>query len=272
MIKVIAIDMDGTLLDSQKAIPEANKKALQAAQAAGLDVVLCTGRALSGVKPLYGELGLAQEGYAILNNGCSTHRTSDWQLVADRHLTAEELTALYDLLADHPQVQLTVFDEDNYFVVADEALPIIHYDAGLVFTTPTCVTLEELLSREVVYFQAMFVGEPADVDAFQAQHEADLARVFSVVRSQSYIFEILPAGTNKASALSELVDQLGYSPEEVMAIGDANNDLEMLAYAGYSVAMGNSPDHIKAVAKYQTASNDEAGVAQAIERWALPEA
>lgn len=265
-IKLIAIDMDGTLLNTEKQVPEANKKALQKAVAAGIKVVLCTGRPLVGVKPIFNQLGLEGDGYAILNNGCSTHRTNDWALVADYRLTTDELRYLYHLQKDEPGVQLTAFDEQHYFVVADEALPIIHWDASLVFTEPICVTLEELLSRDTIYFEAMIVGEEEDLDRFQTKYEQVLAQDFSTVRSQHYIFETLPKGATKASALAALAEQLGYTPDEVMALGDANNDLEMLAYAGISVAMGNSPDHVKALAKHVTETNDDAGVAQAIEQ------
>lgn len=268
-IKLIAIDMDGTLLNSKKELPEENIEALQKAVQAGVKVVLCTGRPLVGVKPFIDQLGLTDDDYIIVNNGCSTHKIKDLELVADRHLTSDEIRYLYDLQKDHPGVQLTAFDRDHYFVVAEEALPIIQWDASLVFTEPICVTLEELLSRDTVYFEAMIVGEAEHLDPFQAQYEAQLAERFSTVRSQHYIFETLPQGATKASALAELAEQLGYSPEEVMALGDANNDLEMLAYAGHSVAMGNSEPHIKQAARYVTGTNDEAGVAQAVKAYVL---
>lgn len=265
-VKLIAIDMDGTLLNSQKQLPQENIRALKEATEAGIKVVICTGRPLVGVKPFFEQLDVTTDDYVIVNNGCSTHRAHNWELVDDFQLTAEELTYLYDLQKDEPGVQLTAFDEEHYYVVAEEALPIIHWDASLVFTEPVCVTLEELLSKDTTYFEAMIVGEAADLDPFQAKYEAVLSERFSTVRSQHYIFETLPKGATKATALARLAEQLGYSPEEVMALGDANNDLEMLTYAGYSVAMGNSDDHIKAVAKYVTGTNDEAGVAQAIDR------
>lgn len=268
-VKLIAIDMDGTLLDSKKQLPQENIRALKEATEAGIKVVICTGRPLVGVKPFFEQLDVSPDDYVIVNNGCCTHKRQDWELVDDFHLTPEELTYLYRLQEDIPGVQLTAFDTDHYYVVAQEPLPIISWDAGLVFTEPVCVSLEELLSKDVTYFEAMIVGEAADLDPFQETYEAVLSERFSTVRSQHYIFETMPKGATKATALAKLAEKLGYSPEEVMALGDANNDLEMLSYAGYSVAMGNSPDHVKALAKYVTGTNDEAGVAQAIDRWAL---
>lgn len=90
-----------------------------------------------------------------------------------------------------------------------------------------------------------------------------------MVRSQDNILEILPKGVSKASALRELVEDLGLSADQVMAIGDAPNDIEMLNYAGLGVAMGNASETIKRLADQVTVTNDEAGVAQAIHQFVL---
>lgn len=269
-IKLIAIDLDGTLLDDQKALPEENITAIKAAVAAGIKVVLCTGRPLPGTRPVFEQLGLSEEEYVIVNNGCSTFRSSDWQLVDDYRLTKEELVYLADISQQAPDIQLTVFDEhDHYYVVDEEPSDLVSYDAGLVFLEPTRIALADLLKQDVIYFEAMYVGEETALNRFEATYGKELSQHFSTVRSQSYIYETLPMGATKASALKNLVEQLGLVPEEVMALGDANNDIEMLTYAGTSVAMGNSPDHIKALAQHVTGKNSEAGVAQAIYEYAL---
>ena len=82
MIKLIAIDMDGTLLNSQKEIPEENIKAIQEAAAAGIKIVLCTGRPRSGILPHFEKLGLSEEEYIIMNNGCSTYETKKLELAS----------------------------------------------------------------------------------------------------------------------------------------------------------------------------------------------
>ena len=112
----------------------------------------------------------------------------------------------------------------------------------------------------------MYVGDPSAIDAFQAQHEAALEADFNTVRSQDILFEILPKGASKASALQALSQTLGYRRDQVMALGDANNDLEMLRFAGYSVAMGNGNAAVKEIADFITLTNDEDGVAHAIHK------
>lgn len=269
MIKLIAIDLDGTLLNEDKQLPEKNIKAIQAAAAVGIKVVLCTGRPLPGTRPVFEKLGLEDQ-YVIVNNGCSTYETKDWKLVADFHLTNEDILYLSDLVKKEDGVQLTIFDEkEHYYILDEEPSDLVKYDAELVYLEPTLIRAEDMVTLDDIQFQAMFLAEKERLDVFQVQYEENLSQRFSTVRSQAYIFEAMPMGATKASALKVLAESLGFSPDEVMALGDANNDLEMLQFAGCSVAMGNSPDNVKALTKYVTDSNNEAGVAKAIYKYAL---
>lgn len=269
MIKLIAIDMDGTLLNSKKEIPVENIKAIQKAAAAGVKIVLCTGRPKSGIVPYFDQLGLTEEEYIIMNNGCTIYNTKNWELVSHAQISNDELDSLYQVLDNHPQVCLTLTGEKTYFAVGDQVPDLVQYDAGLVFDTAKAISLEALKTNPEIIFQAMYMAEAPFLDPFQEANEAALAEDFSVVRSQSYIFEAMPKGFTKATGLKILADQLGYSPDQVMALGDAANDLEMLEFASHSVAMGNASDDIKAQCRYVTSSNDEAGVAQAIYDYVL---
>lgn len=269
MIKLLALDMDGTLLNEKKEIPQAHIDAIHKAIAAGVKLVLCTGRPLFGVKPYYEKLGLGTENeFVIVNNGCSTHQTSDWGLVDWRELSKEDILYL-EGLAQKNQVQFTLFDEEHYFVLGGKANATIENDAKLVFTTPTEISLEEATSGQHIMFQGMFLGTKAETDDFENRFAAELNQRFSGVRSQPVIYEAMPLGTTKASALSRLAEKLGIQPDQIMAMGDANNDIEMLEFAGLGIAMGNASDHVKQLADYVTDSNDENGVATAIERFIL---
>lgn len=269
MIKLIAIDMDGTLLNHDKKIPEDNIRAIRKAAEAGIKVVICTGRMQSGVIPYFEQLDFAgHDEYAILNNGCSVHHTSDWSLHSYEELSREDVALLAKASADYPGVHLTFADKTDYTVLDTEVPEIVAYDAGLVFTKAKPVNDVTVFDNAPI-FQAMYLADKEVLDVFQAEQEALLSEKFSTVRSQSYIFEAMPTGVTKASALAKLSTELGISPDEVMAIGDAENDLEMLEFAGVSVAMGNASETVKAVAKYETATCDDAGVARAIETYAL---
>ena len=224
MIKLLALDMDGTLLNEAKEIPQAHITAIHQAIEKGVKLVLCTGRPLFGVLPYYKKLGLdLQNEYVIVNNGCSTHQTSDWGLVDWQELSPSDIEYLYDL-AEKSDVQLTLFDEEHYFVLGGKPNQVIQNDAKLVFSDLTEISLED---------------------------------------------EAMPLGTTKATALSRLAEILKIDSSEIMAMGDANNDIEMLQFAGLGIAMGNASDYVKSLADDITASNEEDGVARAIEKYIL---
>lgn len=265
MIKLIAIDLDGTLLHEDKSLSRANIEALHQAHEAGYDIVICTGRPLSGVRPIFETIDLPEgDYYMIINNGCTTLSTQNWEIIGKEELSLEDMHRLHVLTKDS-DVQLTLFDMDHYLVVAPEASELVTMDASIVNSKPTPVS-EEDLPNLVPIFQAMYVGAPSAIDAFQAQHEAGLETDFNTVRSQDILFEVLPKGASKASALQALSQTLGYSRDQVMALGDANNDLEMLRFAGYSVAMGNGNAAVKEIADFITLTNDDDGVAHAINK------
>ncbi|MBY5035089.1 Cof-type HAD-IIB family hydrolase [Streptococcus gallolyticus] len=269
MIKLLALDMDGTLLDDQKKLSPKNIEAIHAAVAAGVKLVLCTGRILPGVKPYFDQLQLdAENEYVIVNNGCSTHETKDWKLIDWAELSKEDIEFLAPF-ARESQTQLTLFDEENYYVVDEVANEFVKADTEVVFLDPVTLPLETALHFAGHLFQGMFVGSQAACDDFQERYQNELCLRFNGVRSQPTIYEVLPQNVSKASALKKLAQQLNIDPADIMAIGDANNDIEMLEFAGVSVAMGNAGDHIKEIADHITASNNENGVAQAIYHYVL---
>lgn len=271
MLKLIAIDMDGTLLDSRKELSQRNIDVIQEAAQKGHKIVICTGRIQKGVEPYFDQLELkAEEEYAVLNNGCSLHTIrEDWQLLSYHNLDFHDVQYLYSLLDGYPEIYLTLIADVDYLVLADEVPDLVAYDASLVFTEPKPVSLAEVKTADKPVFQAMYMGEPDVLDTFQADLEAELADKFSMVRSQPYLFEAMPKGITKASGLRELAQKLDVKAKDIVALGDAANDLEMMKAAGFSIAMGNAAEDIKKIADAITSSNDEAGVAEAIQKYVL---
>ena len=164
---------------------------------------------------------------------------------------------------------MTLFDEEHYFVLGGKPNEIVQNDAKLVFSDLTEISLEEATSGKYRMFQSMFLGTKEQTDDFEERFAKELCRRFSGVRSQPVIYEAMPLGTTKATALSRLATILKIEPSEIMAMGDANNDIEMLQFAGLGIAMGNASDHVKSLANDVTASNEEDGVARAIEKYIL---
>lgn len=269
MIKLLALDMDGTLLNEEKELMQPQIDAIHKAVKAGVTVVLCTGRPLVGVKPFVQQLGFdTEDEYIIVNNGCSTHSTNDWSLIDWEELSIADIDYLATFI-ENDHVQISLFDEEDYFVLAEKANDRVNLDASLVGMTPQSIDLDEATSGKHRFFEAMFVGEKEHIDAFENQHNSVLSQKYSTVRSQDYLLEILPNGASKASGLKKLADRLGVLPEEIMAMGDANNDLEMIEFAGLGIAMGNANEQVKAIAQDITDTNENNGVAKAIEKHIL---
>ena len=272
MIKLIAIDMDGTLLNEKKHIDKAQKEAIHEAVKAGIKIVLCTGRPLYGILPFYEELGLSEldsEGYVILNNGCSIHKTKDWELIDQVNFTSDDIDYLYKFSEGY-DINFTLVNDYYYFNIDDrKPTDELITDAGFVFSDITNISLKEAKNGKHKIIKIMFLGNPNIMADFQKENENILKNKYSGVLSQPYVYEILPKGNNKGTGLKKLAKKLGIKQEEIMAIGDGNNDIEMFEYANYSVAMENGTELAKKAAKYQTDSNENDGVAKAIRKYAL---
>ena len=272
MIKLIAIDMDGTLLNEKKHIDKAQKEAIHEAVEAGIKIVLCTGRPLYGILPFYEELGLSEldsEGYVILNNGCSIHKTKDWKLIDQVNFTSDDIDYLYKFSEGY-DINFTLVNDYYYFNIDDrKPTDELITDAGFVFSDITNISLKEAKNGKHKIIKIMFLGNPNIMADFQKENENILKDKYSGVLSQPYVYEILPKGNNKGTGLKKLAKKLGIKQEEIMAIGDGNNDIEMFEYANYSVAMENGTELAKKAAKYETDSNENDGVAKAIRKYAL---
>ena len=271
MIKLIAIDMDGTLLNEKKHIDEAEKEAIHEAIEAGIKIVLCTGRPLYGILPFYEELGLSEldsEGYVILNNGCSIHKTKDWKLIDQVNFTSDDIEYLYKFSESY-DINFTLVNDTYYFNIGRKPTDELIKDAGFVFSDITDISLEEAKSGKHKIMKIMFLGDPEIMANFQEKNEDIIKSKYSGVLSQSYVYEVFPKDNNKGTGLKKLAEKLGIKQEEVMAIGDGNNDIEMFEYANYSVSMKNATELAKKAAKYETDSNENDGVAKAIRKYAL---
>lgn len=269
MIKLIALDMDGTLLNNDKHIEEAQKKAIKKAAQAGIKIVLCTGRPLFGVEPLYKELDFDEEEYVILNNGCEIRETKNWSLVDSHTLTKDEIVDLYNFGKGY-NLDFTLFDEKHYFCVGKPNEYTVR-DGNFVYVPITGIDLDEAISGKYTIFKGMYVGDPEEVDRFQKNIPENVKKLYEFVRSQVSILEAMPSGVNKGTALKDFARRLGIDKSEVMALGDGNNDIEMLEYADFGIAMSNGTEAAKKAAKYVTDTNENDGVAKAIYKYVFNE-
>lgn len=271
-IQLIALDLDGTLLDSRKRLPHRNRKAIEACIARGIQVVPCTGRTAEGVPSMIKEISGIR--YAITVNG-GMIEDMEKKLILDRRLMEKE-TALsvleqikdrhimYDIYADGQGIS-----EDRFYNHLDEYK-----------VTKEIQILVKKTRRVVPDIIEYVKNKPGMVDKvnlfFSDLDEREEIRILLKQRTDVIVssslynnLEINAIGAEKGEALLRLASILGLSREETMACGDGDNDFSMIRLAGTGVAMENGEESLKAIADYITGSNDEAGVAQAIEKLVL---
>ncbi|MCD5002199.1 HAD family phosphatase [Enterococcus saccharolyticus] len=268
MIKLIAIDLDGTLLDRQKQISERNKQALKQAKAQGVKVVICTGRPLRAIEPILEELDLLDEGdYSITFNGGLVQKNDTGEVMERAGLQLADVHRLVDLakMLDLPldvlsQEHVIIFNtSENHQTIYPELSPLLLPE--LAHTAD--LSEGRLYNKAVVAYHQEYLDQ-------QIQKIPDVFKeTYEVIKTRENLLEFMPKGITKAYGISLLAQDLDILPEEVMCIGDEENDLPMIEYAGIGVAMANAIDCVKAIADVVTDSNEADGVAKAVEKYVL---
>jgi len=265
------MDLDGTLLDEDHAtIPARNVTALRAAAEKGVKLAVASGRTWSllvGAKEQLGNLD-----YAVVSNGAAVRDLAAGKSVFEDAMPNAQALAIADVLHREDLIFELYCDGQNYVRESDRARVLERglspaftkfFDAQTVYVTDMA---KALAGRDAEKFDLFYVPDEKR-SALSAEVES-LGPV-AVTQALRFNMEFNAPGVNKGKALKALCAQLGLTPDEVMAFGDADNDLEMLRWAGWSFAMDNARPEAKAAAKYVTASNVDAGVGQAVEKYVL---
>ena len=265
--KVLALDIDGTLTNSEKKITERTKRAVDAAAERGVKIVIASGRPVQGIGEFARELRLKEnDGYILSFNGGRLISCKTGEIIHDMKLPLEYLPEIYALSKEYG-VNLMSYEGDDLITETpdDEFLAIEARINGLGIKK-----VDNLVEHiDFPINKCLMLGEGNYLAEVEKKVHAALCDRMDVYRSEPYFLEILPKGVDKAKALEKLLNMLGSSREELMACGDGFNDLTMIRYAGLGVAMANARDEVKESADYVTCSNDEDGVAAAIEHLIL---
>lgn len=259
MIKMIALDLDNTLLNSSKKISAQNQKILHELHQRQIKVVVCTGRPINAVWPYIDQLGLTEPNdYTITFNGGMIIRNHDRQVLYKTGLKLADFDLIHDYaekhnlpldILDFKQVyELTDLGKSSYQEVLNAPLQFIDKDFAD-------------LSDQEEYSKAIMSESVQRLDQARADFPASVADKYKIVRSQPQIMEFLPKQMSKAYGLNILLKHFGLDFSNLMAFGDAENDLEMLQAAQVGVAMENASDAIKKTADATTLDNDSDGVA-----------
>ena len=265
--RAIALDLDGTLTDSNKQLPKENKEAIWKAIDSGCAVILASGRPVLGIAAIADELELKERGgYVLAYNGGSIIDWKTGKLMYENMLPAECIHDICDLADENGVVALTYNDDsivaendtDEYVIKEAKCnnAPVLKLD-----------NLEEYVDYPVSKF--LVVGEHEKLlpvqEALLSKHGDRLDAFFS----ESYFLEVVPKGVSKSASLDSLLTGLGIDRSELIACGDGMNDIPMLEYAGLAGVMENAYPEVKKYAGYITESNDNCGVARAIEKFLL---
>ena len=266
-IKLVAIDIDGTLLNSKKEITPSVFEAIQDAKAAGVKIVITTGRPIAGVSKLLKELHLMDPGdYVITFNGGLVQETATGKELIKDLLDYEDYLDI-ESLANKLQIHSHVITKDGIYTSNRDIGRYTIHESQLVNMPLYYRTPEEVREKEFV--KAMYIDEPDILDAAIAKIPKEFKDRFTMVKSAPFYLEILGKTTNKGAAVLHLAERLGIQQEETMAIGDEENDRSMLEVVGHAVVMKNGNPALKKIATHITKSNDESGVAYAIRKWVL---
>lgn len=261
MIKLIAIDLDGTLLRTDKSLSDENIEAIRYAQEKDIKVVLCTGRPYLATKAFADSIGFDKDDeYLVVFNGSQVIKANTGEVVVNDVIETSDLKLWY---AETERLALPFNPIDTEWVYDPISYPEGHEST---YTTPAPrKTVDYNDFEEGHTFNKFVICTETDyLQEKLPKFNPELLEKYQTVLSHPFQMEVGKLNVNKGNALKQLGRQLNILPEEMMTIGDQNNDQTMIDMAGYSVAMGNAVPAIKESAKYITDTNDNDGVAKAI--------
>jgi Cof subfamily protein (haloacid dehalogenase superfamily) len=265
--RMLALDLDGTLTNSHKEIQPRTQRALERAAAAGVHVVLASGRPTVGIWPLARQLALEQSGGCILsyNGGKIIDCTSGATLVQTQ-FPPDLVSPVCQFARENGVMALTYTKDGVLTEKADD--PYVQEEARI-----NRIAVEETpdLARAVDFpiHKFLLVGDPAKMPHVEEKMQQQFSGRLSIYRSAPFFIETMPLGVEKAASLGALLQKLDLGREQLMACGDGWNDLPMIRFAGCGVAMGNAVPEVKAEADWITSDNDHDGVGVAVERFIL---
>ncbi len=275
MIRFIALDIDGTLLDTRWQVPEVNREAIRRATDAGIEVALVTGRRFDFARPVIDQIHAP---LTMIVSGGALVKTREGETLVRHLLPAAMARAVVAGTRDFRDATAVVFDRPHAAQVVHERLDTrdshrrFYFERNRGYITEV-VPLEAALTEDPI--QVMYSGGVqrmrelvACVGALDAAPHVAVAVTEYESRNFSLV-DVNGAGCTKGATLAEWVTRRGLARDEVMAVGDNFNDREMLEFAGTAVVMGNAVAELKALGWPVTLDNDSGGVAAAIDRFAL---
>src|SRR5918995_214000 len=254
--RLVALDIDGTIVDLDGAMPEAVRKAVGRVLDADVPVVLATGRSWHGTRPVFDELGLPP-GPSVASNGAVVVSYPPQEI--RKAATFDPREVIKKVVQFAPGTLIAVEEIGRGYRLNG------HFPGGDLTGEMVIESIEQLSARPVT---RIILRDPdrSDEDFTSLARHLGLQGVTYFVGWSAWL-DIAPLGVNKASALQDVADDLDVDPADVLALGDGRNDIEMLRWAGRGVAIGDAPDEVKAAADNVTQPIDQGGPTAELRHW-----
>lgn len=263
MYKLVAIDLDGTLLTDQMEITPNTITAIRQVVESGVMVTLATGRMFPSAKKFAEQLDLNVP--LITYQGAIIKDVGKKKVWFERPVSKEISERLIEFAVKH-QVHIQVYQDDIVYVAEDNA-----EIQGYAREGDVCYTVVDDLNSltEKGFTKVLFIGEPTYLDRLQIELQGEFGSDAHIAKSKPHYLEVTDPEANKGTALLYLAKQLGIQQSEIIGIGDNHNDFELITTAGLGVAMGNGVEELKRIADYITKTNNEEGVLHTLEKFIL---
>lgn len=265
--KMLVLDLDGTLTNSEKKITPYTREIIFRMQNAGHTVVLASGRPTPGMLHIAKELELEKfSGYMISFNGGRITDCKSGEVIYQQTLPKDVVPKLFEL-AEELDIGLVSYDREGIITTEhnDEYIEL----ESRINNLPIKHMKDVVSYIDFPLNKCLGTASPEIAPDMEEEFRKKFGDVVNVGRSEPFFIEITPMGVDKAATIEKLCELTGYTKEDVIACGDGFNDISMIKYAGLGVAMKNAQDAVKEAADYITGSNDEDGVAEVIEKFIL---
>jgi len=260
--KLIAIDLDGTLLSHDNRVSDRAKAAIWELESLGTKVVIATGRPLRSAKAILEDVRLTE--LAILFNGAGIYSLDQQKFLHSFSLTEQTIQdVLQHICKDFPEVLTGYESETSWGVDPIRYEEIKDYLKTQNYAAPKVGDIAKLTKNQSV-MKLHF--RHSTIDAISLSKSLENLPVY-MTWHENILLEVMAENVNKKAAVAKIATDLGIAQSETAAFGDAHNDMQMLSWVGYSVAMDNGDPEVKAMADFVTSSNLDDGVAEVLESW-----
>jgi Cof subfamily protein (haloacid dehalogenase superfamily) len=264
MIRLVVSDVDGTLVRKDKSLSPHVIAAVQRLREADVPFTLISARPVSGVMPLVAPLGIDLPLAAI--NGGIIFRP-DGSVISTHLIDPQIVRGVLDIVGDAP-IDRWLFADGRWYASSDQGVHVEHERVASNQAPTVRGDFDDLVDKAE---KLTFVSDDADeMKTILAQLQAAFGAQATIAQSQSYYIDVTAQAANKGDGVAELARMLGVDLADTLVLGDMFNDLPMFGRAGLAVAMGQAPDAVKAEADFVSSSNEEDGVAHAIDAFILP--